>query len=149
MLEFYLFVLMPLFLILLGWIVGGARERQHIRDLDEFYRRNRCLVTEIKGFPEGAGPQYGATLINAEVVVAEDYFKTIVAGLRQIFGGELKSYQTLMSRARREVTARLIREAEAQGHDAVCNIRIDFVRIGLGFAVLASGTGYRRPQRGH
>ena len=145
MIEAIVFVVMPLSLILLGWIVGGAKERKHLRVLEHFFRHNRCLVTEIRSFPEGAEPGHGATLINAEVVVAEDYLKTILAGLRQIFGGEMKSYQSLMQRARQEVTLRMIKEAEKHGHNAVCNIRIDFVRLGLGFAVLGSGTGYRRP----
>ena len=86
-------------------------------------------------------------------VIAADYLKTFIAGIKKIFGGELRSYHRLMFRAREEAMVRMMEEARSLGYDAVCNVRIDSADIGGSnkgkpraamCAVLVSGTAYRR-----
>ena len=64
-------------------------------------------------------------MIHSETVVASDYFKNWLSGFRKFFGGEMKSYYTLMERGRRETLAKLIEQAKAMGYNAVCNVRIE------------------------
>jgi uncharacterized protein YbjQ (UPF0145 family) len=143
----------PVFLILLGWTVGRTRERRHLRALDA---RERALahmrVTDIKTFPDGADPARSARLVMGEAVIATDYLKSLFAGFRKIVGGELRSYESLMTRARREAILRMLEEAHAQGYDGVCNVRLGTADIG-GVAggrgvvmaeAFAWGTAYRR-----
>ncbi len=49
--------------------------------------------------------------------------KDIIAGLRQIVGGELKEYTEMLTEARKESTKRMVEEAKALGADAIINVR--------------------------
>lgn len=117
-------------LILLGYFVGRVREAQHLADLD---RREAemasMLVVDVKTLPPSVVASGGA-LVGGEVVIAADYFKTFVAGLRNIIGGEVKTYQTMLSRARREARLRMLEEARALGAEIVINVRFEWSDVG-------------------
>lgn len=144
------------FLIALGLFVGGATERRHLRALSQ---REAALagirISQLRSFPDHAG-ELEPTLLCAEVVISSDYLKTFLGNLRKIFGGELRSFQTLMERARREVQLRLQEEAQRRGYNAICNLRLETVDLAgrerknaLTLAtLLASATAYQaRPSR--
>lgn len=138
---------LPLLLFLLGWIIGGQRERAHLRDLA---RREALhagvLRTDLRAYGP-ADASGGALLVTAEVVIAADYCKVFIAGLRNLLGGNLRAYETLMERARREAVLRLIEQARGKQFDALCCVRIESSNVGKGVmpmvAVLASATAYR------
>ena len=44
-------------------------------------------------------------LVAGSVVISEDYFKRIVSSLQSLFGGRLRSYESLVDRARREAVS--------------------------------------------
>ncbi len=141
----------PLFLLLLAWFTGRYAERRHYRSLS---RRERemadMLVTDLKTFPGEVVPSRGGELVQGQAVIATDYLKSFLAKLRNIFGGEVKSYESLLQRARREAILRMMAQARGRGYNAVCNIRLTMSDIG-GMAsakgaamveVLAWGTAY-------
>ena len=66
-----------------------------------------------------------SSVVTGSVVIATDYFKVFAAGLRSIFGGEIKSYQSLMTRARREALVRMLCEAREHGYQSVWNVRFE------------------------
>jgi len=140
----------PIFLILLGWLAGSAAERHHLRSLRRREKElSYMLLTDIKTFPGGAEPAVGALLVMGEAVIASDYLKSFLAGLRKLVGGRLNSYQSLLERGRREAILRMMAQARARGCDAVCNLRLGTATIGRRMIeVHASGTAYRRPQSG-
>ncbi|MCA9410142.1 MAG: YbjQ family protein [Candidatus Omnitrophica bacterium] len=141
-----------LFLMSLGIFVGKTTEIRHLRDL---HRREmetaHMAVSDLKTFPGLVGNEPQGILVSGEVVIATDYLKSFLAGLRKIVGGRVGSYETLVMRARREAILRMKQEALALGFNAVCNIRLDTADIGGNttnrkiamVAVLASGTAYR------
>jgi uncharacterized protein YbjQ (UPF0145 family) len=143
----------PVFLLVMGVVVGTAREKAHLGQLK---RREEAtagmLVTDIKTFPGGAEVSHGATMVIGQAVIATDYFKSFLAGFRKILGGELKSYLSLLDRARREAVLRMLEQAREGGFDAVCNVRLDTADIGgamspkgvVMVALVASGTAYKR-----
>jgi len=139
-----------LFLTVLALFSGRVVEFRHFRSLRRRERRlSYMLATDIKRFPGGAETARGGQMIVAEVVIATDYFKSILAGLRKILGGELRSYRSLMVRARREALIRMMEKAEDKGYNALCNIRIEFSHIGgairgpmVMVAIIVSGTAY-------
>lgn len=138
---------LPLILFLLGWIIGGQRERAHLRDLS---RREALTAHVLRTDFRAYGPadaSAGAMLVTAEVVIAADYCKVFLAGLRKLLGGNLRAYETLMARARREAVLRLIEQARGRQFDALCCVRIESSNVGKGVmpmvAVLASATAYR------
>lgn len=140
----------PVFLILLALITGRLAEKKHFRSIERRERElSGMLVSDIKTFPDGPDPRKGGDMVIGEVVIATDYLKSLLAGLRKIMGGELRSYLSLMTRARREAVLRMMEEARKKGYNAVCNMRIEFADIGgivakgtITVAVIASGTAY-------
>ena len=117
-------------LILLGYVVGRIRERQHLTDLDQREAAVASVVViDVKTLPPGVTAASG-TLVMGEVVIAADYFKTFAASLRTIVGGEVKAYQTMLSRARREAKLRMIEEAQRLGSNLVVNVRLEWSAVG-------------------
>lgn len=149
--EFVLQIGAPIFLLLLGYFTGSFAERRHLKKLDQ---REKALegvrVTQLKtpyGSRSGGQPP---TLLVGETVIATDYFKSFLARWRNLFGGEVKSYRSLMSRARRESLLRIQQQARDLGYNAVCNVRFETADVGGNstmrriamVSIVASGTAY-------
>lgn len=135
-------------LLALGFFVGRAKEAAHFKRLtaDE-QALSHIVETNLKTVPDIY--QSGGQLVSGNVVIAVDYFKVFVASWKMIFGGKLRSYETLMERARREALVRLKKQADAMGADAVFNVRFEFSTIGQqprasGVELLAYGTAVKR-----
>ena len=127
--EILLQIVVPLasvvVLLMLGFTIGRTRERRHFADLEHREATNsKFLVTNLKTVPPGMQPQT-ATLVLGATVIASDYLKTFLSGFRMIFGGEMKSYSSMIERARREARLRMIESARAAGAMAVINIRFE------------------------
>ncbi len=117
-------------LIVLGYLVGRIRERRHLAQLDEREAAaSSIMVVDVKTLPPTVQASDGR-LVMGEVVIAADYFKTFAAGLRNLIGGEVKTYQTMLSRARREARLRMLEEADALGAELVLNVRFEWSEVG-------------------
>ena len=80
-------------------------------------------------------------LVQGSTVRSKHLGKDIMAGLKNIVGGELKGYTELLQEARKEATERMIKQAQAIGANAVLNIRFSTSSITQGAAeMLAYGT---------
>lgn len=122
-----LFVGIPL---LGGLLIGRWTEGRHLRSLDEREAENGdFLITQLKSFPL-ATANAQPTILFGEAAIACDYFKSFAGGLRKLFGGEMRSYNTLLVRARREALQRVVEQARAAGYNAVCNVRYQSADIG-------------------
>lgn len=120
----------PAAFILLGLLVGGTVERLHFRNIAQRESAFKHLpTTDLKTLPPGMRGG-GGRLVMGSVVIATDYFKTFVASLRKLIGGEIASYERLMERARREAICRMLEEAQASGAVAVINVRIETSNVG-------------------
>ena len=114
------------FLLMLGFVAGTFTEKRHFKNLDERENVNRSMLqTQSKLYLAAKAGGKPPTMIHSETVVSSDYFKNFLSGFRKFFGGEMKSYYTLMERARRETLAKLIEQARSMGYNAVCNVRIE------------------------
>lgn len=143
-------------LVVCGLIIGRTVEKRHFRRLDDFDAEHQhVLITQLKSFPMMDRQPTPPTLVVAEVVIASDYLKSWLAQWRNLFGGEVKSFQTLQTRAKREAVVRLVRSAEEQGYNALCNVRIESADVGGGSAerktpmaaVIATATAYHVSSR--
>ena len=66
------------------------------------------------------------------------------AGLKSIFGGELKGMTKALVDSRHEVIERMVAEAEAKGADAILAMRFDTSEIGPNWTeICAYGTAVR------
>ncbi len=127
----FVFQLLPVVVLLvLGFSVGTLVERAHFRRLAAREAAlGDMLVTDLRSLPPGVeGVCCG--LVTGEVVIASDYFKTFAASLRKLIGGELHTFESLMVRARREVTLRVLESARRMGADCVINVRFSTSNIG-------------------
>jgi uncharacterized protein YbjQ (UPF0145 family) len=90
-----------------------------------------------------AGYEIGATLgvVRGNTVRARNIGRDITQGLRNVVGGELKSYTGLLSDAREEAIVRMETQAEELGADAVVSVRFVTAEVTQGAAeILAYGT---------
>ena len=77
-------------------------------------------------------------------VRAKHLGKDILAGFKNIVGGELKSYTELLVEARQEALQRMILEAQSMGANAVVNVRFSTSSVAQGAAELfAYGTAVK------
>ncbi|MEY2943024.1 MAG: hypothetical protein RLY97_1038 [Pseudomonadota bacterium] len=68
----------------------------------------------------------------------------VIAGLRTIFGGEIKEFSALVEDTRRHAIDRLVANASAMGADAVVMMRFDSGEMGQTMSeVVAYGTAVR------
>ncbi len=149
--EILILLGMPVLLLFVGLICGTVSDYMHILRLE---RRERglagMLVTNLRSYPRGPGAG-GAKLVTAELVIAGDYMKSFRARIRNLLGGELRSYSGLLTRARREVVVRILEQAREKGCNAVCNVRFNTTEIGAMakrnsmpmIELIACGTAYR------
>jgi len=80
-------------------------------------------------------------LVQGSSVRAKHVGRDFMAGLKNIFGGELKGYTELLCESREEALKRMQAQAEAVGANAVINIRFSTSSIAQGAAELfAYGT---------
>jgi uncharacterized protein YbjQ (UPF0145 family) len=83
-------------------------------------------------------------VVTGSTVRAKHIGRDIMAGLKNILGGELKGYTELLREARNEALERLQQEAESMGANAVVNIRFATSSVAQGAAELfAYGTAVR------
>ena len=98
------------------------------------------LISNIEIIPGKRVSQH-LGLVLGSTVRAKHAGKDILAGLKNIFGGELGGYTELLSEARQEATDRMIEQARAIGANAVINVRYSTSSIAAGASeILAYGT---------
>jgi uncharacterized protein YbjQ (UPF0145 family) len=109
--------------VLLGYVFGRAAESRHYRSI---HAREKELVglpaTTLKT-PLAGGEVARSELVTGSVVISIDYFKKAASALRSLVGGPVKSYETLLDRAKREAILRL--KESCPGADEVVNLRLE------------------------
>ena len=116
-------------LIVLGYITGTIVEARHYRSIKN--RERKLLPLPIVTLAKILKPNdevEKVQLVTGNVVISLDYFKRVVAGLRNFLGGKLRTYETLLDRARREAILRM--KEKATGSDIILNVRLETSSIG-------------------
>lgn len=137
------------FLVLLaaGFGFGRRAERKHYESIHRREDELRHIIVLSARLPPTELMRHNGQLVCGNVVISVDYFKTVVAGLRNLVGGNISSYESLLDRARREAILRMQAAAASLGADAVINLKFETSRVsgsagkGIGSVeVLAYGT---------
>lgn len=98
------------------------------------------LVTNIEIIP-GRRISSHLGIVQGSTVRSKHLGKDLLAGLKNIVGGELTSYTELLQEARSEATERMVEQARSIGANAVINVRYSTASITTGAAeILAYGT---------
>jgi len=119
-----------LVLAILGYTAGSLAEKRHYRSIE---KREKELLKMAVITAEGSFPPEriaDAALVTGSVVISIDYFKRLLAILRNIFGGRVKSYESLVDRARREAMLRMKESAKELGANMIINMRLETATIG-------------------
>ena len=133
-------------LLSLGYFFGRHAEKSHYKSIQGREKKWLQLPTTSSKHVFGENRDVKRChLVNGSMVVSGDYFKRILASLRNIFGGNVQSYETLVDRARREAVLRL--KESCPEADQIINLRLETSSITKGrgkqigsVEVLAYGT---------
>lgn len=83
-------------------------------------------------------------LVRGSTIRAKNVGQDILAGLRNIVGGEVKEYTKMINESREQSITRMISEAESLGADAIINIRFTTSQVMQGAAeILVYGTAVK------
>ncbi len=116
-------------LVATGYGVGSWLEKRHYDSIEqrEVELLELPIITCKNGFEEDRVSH--AEIVQGSAVISVDYFKRILASLRNIFGGTIRSYETLIDRARREAILRM-KESVPEGTQLIVNVRVETSTIG-------------------
>lgn len=97
------------------------------------------LLTTIETLPNQKFQVLG--LVRGSTVQCKNFGHDLMAGLKNLVGGEMSEYTELMDETRRIATERMIQEAERLAADAIIGVRYSSSEITQGAAeILAYGT---------
>lgn len=138
----------PLAIIALAMVVGTLLERRHFKLIEKREATFQGMpVLTVPDYPLDA-PVCETRMVTGAVVVSIDHFKRLLAGLRNIFGGEVRSYCSLLDRGRREAVLRM--KEQCPDADLIINLRVETSSVAQGrrkqigaTEVLAYGTAIK------
>ena len=115
-----------------AWITGGILERRHMKNLLLLESgSSSILAVTIEDIPPDWRVE-SCELVMGNVVISQDYFKRIAASIKGIFGGNIRVFEPLLERARREALIRMKGVAHARGYDTIINVRIETAALARG-----------------
>jgi uncharacterized protein YbjQ (UPF0145 family) len=153
--EYVINLAIFLALVVIGYFAGSAVEKKHYRSIREREKALMNLPAVTFKTPPYADEEIAESgLVSGSAVISTDYFKSFLAALRKIFGGRLRTYESLLDRARREALLRM--KAAAGDADMIVNVRLETAPIGgkenakggvMSVEVLAYGTALKLKHR--
>lgn len=98
------------------------------------------IITNIESVP-GKTIVKHLGMVSGNTVRSKHVGRDLMAGLKNIFGGELRGYTELLTESREEAISRMKDQARAIGANAVINVRLSTSSVTAGAAELfAYGT---------
>lgn len=133
----------------IAFIYGTYVEKSHLKSLRKKESKLKSMPWRSSGKKEVYEDVVASRLLTGHVVIAQDAFKSAIAGLVNIFGGRVTVYESLLDRGRREAICRLRQKAKDLGCNELVNVRLETSTLSVNNAqnaagsieVLAYGTG--------
>lgn len=123
-------LLIAIALLVICYFTGRSREKKHYKSIRErevkLYKQPHINFSKNVNISQ---PVKNAQLVSASVVIGCDYFKVFLASLRNIFGGNVSAYESVLDRGRREAILRIRESAYRMRADLVMNIKIETVML--------------------
>jgi len=92
-------------------------------------------ITNIETIPgKTIVEHYG--VVSGSTVRAKHVGRDIMAGFKNVFGGELKGYTELLTESREEAIERMTQQAKSLGANAIVNVRFSTSSVAAGAAEL-------------
>jgi uncharacterized protein YbjQ (UPF0145 family) len=115
-----------------GYIFGRSAETRHYRSIIAREKVFADILLFAAKRPPPEMTDVDAVLVSGSAVISADYFKWFVAGLRKLFGGRFRVYETLLDRARREAVLRLKQQTRELNGQAVFNLKFESFNVTMG-----------------
>ncbi len=93
------------------------------------------ILTTLESIPGKSIIQH-LGLVQGSTVRAKHAGRDIMAGIKNIFGGELEAYTELLQESREEAISRMTEQAQSIGANAILNIRFSTSSITQGASEL-------------
>lgn len=124
-------------LMAVSLITGRLVEYAHYKSLE---RREDQLdnqtIRSRKQMSIPAGCTAEARLVCGEAVVGVEFFRWVMGAFKGMFGGHIRSYESIIDRARREAVLRM---RENAGNAAeIVNVRLEYAPISYGISSKSS-----------
>ncbi|MCK5872888.1 MAG: YbjQ family protein [Methylococcales bacterium] len=116
-------------LLISGYFFGRMAESRHFKSIQAREKQYAQLLCFSERFVPDEVPPPHVDLVAGNVVISIDYFKRIAAGLRNLFGGRITAYESLIERARREAILRMKEDALDKGAHAIFNVKLETASI--------------------
>ena len=98
------------------------------------------IITNIETVPDKNIIEHFG-LVSGSTIRAKHVGRDIMAGLKNLVGGELKGYTQLLQESRRQALDRMVEQARQLGANAIINVRFSTSSVAQGAAELyAYGT---------
>jgi len=102
------------------------------------------VIIATSGHIEGKKIVKTLGLVKGNTIRAKHLGKDVLAGLRNIVGGEIKEYTEMMAEAREESIRRMVEDANKLGADGIINVRFSTAMVmGRAAELLAYGTAVK------
>lgn len=139
----------PLWFPIFCGVFGTITERKHYESIHAREQASSHIPVILTAQSDDSREVQSATLVAGATVVSPDSFRRFLAGVRNLFGGRLRSYESMLDRARREAILRM--KEQAPDADAFVNFRMETSKIGgmqqkqgiIAIEVLAYGTALK------
>jgi uncharacterized protein YbjQ (UPF0145 family) len=119
-------------LLALGYGFGRFAELRHFKSIQKREKLLQSIPAIATKITDPTLRPRQTQLVAGNVVVSVDYFKRFIAGLRNLIGGHVTSYETLLDRARREAILRMKEEAKDLGAKLIFNVKFETSSISKG-----------------
>lgn len=114
--------------LIVAYFTGSRDEKKHYASIlareDEL---RHIRIIPVKRPPRVFCDQH---LVVGSVVVSSNAFTRFLAGFRNFFGGNVRSYESLLDRARREAILRMKAQAEEYGANLILNVKLETATLG-------------------
>ena len=138
-------------LLCVGYFVGNFLEKQHFTEIKQRERKILHVPTVSFGAKQEVPHANEAALFLGSVVVSADYFKMFASSLRNLVGGPMVAYESLLDRGRREAILRMKEQAISWGATQIVNVRLETSSLSnqtggkglVAIEIIAYGTGIR------
>mgnify|MGYP001162688533 FL=1 len=118
-----------LFLTLVAYGIGTFVEKRHYQSIKKREIESLNLpAVNIKRAPTNKQIT-GVQMVSGSAVISLDYFKRVVASLRMLLGGRVRTYESLIDRARREAILRMKQSCQFDT-GIILNVRVETSSIG-------------------
>jgi len=85
-------------------------------------------------------------VVTSQTIIGANFFKDILAGLRDFFGGRSGAYERILDEAKQYSMGELVQRAKSIGADAIVGIDLDYETVGSKGSMLmvsVSGTAVK------